>query len=313
MAADHQKGRGYAAATMSEIDKAALLTGQAVVGQFEVAGSTDVVPGVLTWTPESGASLERIDEAAGFPRTFDGPLFVVHAITRNGGKLTLLDAWLNQTTFDGRPTRVRAVTLAYGALVMPEDGWPRAIYSTAALPEWRNDSGIHYSRPAPRKRPADFRVDVREPSRDAVQVAGAELTFTGHVKASSIGYRPDFSMRTRGVMVVNARRPMTISDYRSRHGQPLLTLMSLAADRPDDLTQEVYLDRAAGSASRSGEAAERSKSQSGATATCSRQTRFVTSRRRSGLGGFCTARSGRRSTFLATTSGTAPPTRRAGS
>jgi len=229
---------------MSDKDRAALLAGEAVVGQFQVAGTDDVVPGVLRWSAEAGATLELINEASGFPRAFGGPRFQVYGVLRSGTDVTLHDCFLRRLMSFDQPTHVSAATLAFGAHVLAETTWPRAIYSTVALSEWRNDSGIHLSRPAPRKRPSDFRVEFKQPTRDLVALSGGALTFTGHVATSPVGHRPDFWMRTTAVMVVNVNRPQTISGFMSRYAQPLRTLMTLAADRPDDLIREVYVDPA---------------------------------------------------------------------
>jgi ApeA N-terminal domain 1 len=229
----HDVRRAFYAGSVSEKDRAALLAGEAVVGQFQVAGTDNVVPGVLRWSAESGATLELIDDASGFPRTFAVPRFHVYGVLRHGAEVTLHDCLLRRLAFVDQPTHVSASTLAFGAHVLPQTTWPHAIYSTAALSEWRNDSGMHFSKPAPRKRPSDFHVEFKQPARDLVTVPGGELAFTGNVATSSIGHRPDFWMRTTAVMVMDVTRPQTISALTSRYAQPLRTLMALAADQPE--------------------------------------------------------------------------------
>ncbi len=230
---------------MSEADRTALLDGERVIGRFDVAGADHGVPGVLAWQADSGATLELIDDAPGFPRAFASDTLTVHGQLRGGKSVTLLDARLTQIT-NGRPSRLHAATLALGAVTDARQPWPRAIYSTAALSEWRNDTGIQFSRPARRKRPHDFRLDYKEPTADVVVVPTAQLTFTGQMDTSMIGYRPDFWMRNRAVMIVDSVRPRAIGDLLGRHGQPLLSLMSLVADRPEEITREIYLDIPAG-------------------------------------------------------------------
>jgi ApeA N-terminal domain 1 len=148
----HDVRRASYAGSVSEKDRAALLAGEAVVGQFQVAGADDVVPGVLRWSAESGATLDLIDDASGFPRTFAVPRFHVYGVLRHGAEVTLHDCLLRRLAFVDQPTHVSASTLAFGAQVLPQTIWPRAIYSTAALSEWRNDSGMRFYKPAPRKR-----------------------------------------------------------------------------------------------------------------------------------------------------------------
>jgi len=161
---------------------------------------------------------------------------------RNGGDVTLHDCMVRRMAMFDQPTHVDSPTLAYGAHVRAGTRWPRAIYSTAALSEWRNDSGFHFPMPSPPASPADFRIAFRDPVRDVIAVPGAELSFTGDVETSAIGHRPDFWARTTAVMRVDVRRSQTAATFMTRYAQPLRTLMALAADRPDDLTREVYVD-----------------------------------------------------------------------
>jgi len=226
---------------VSKKDREALLAGAVVVGRFQVIGTDDDVPGVLRWSARDGATLELIDDASGFPRSFDAPPFGVHGLLRNGGEVTLLDCRVSKMQLFDRPTHVRGSTLAYGAQVSSETCWPRAIYGTAELSEWRNDSGIHLSS-LPSADDPTLRVEFQATTRDHVEVPGAQLTFCGDRDSSRFGHRPDFWSRTDAVMVVNPRRPQTIDKLMSSHAQPLRALMALAADRPDDLTLEVYVD-----------------------------------------------------------------------
>ncbi|HEV7773888.1 MAG TPA: hypothetical protein VGO48_11445 [Conexibacter sp.] len=229
---------------MSQRDRTALLAGEAVVGEFQVAGTDGIVPGVLYWSAEVGATLELIGEAPSFPRSFGHPPFEVHGVLRNGGDVTLLDCMLRRLTMFDRPTHVSSSALAFGAHVLPDTRWPRAVYSTAALSEWRNDSAFHFPMTDPAQDPFEFRIAFRDPVRDVVKVPGAELTFTGNLKTSTVGHRPDFWARTTAVMVVNANRSQSVSTLMTRYAQPLRALMALAADRPDDLIREVYVDLA---------------------------------------------------------------------
>ncbi|PTL54101.1 hypothetical protein [Paraconexibacter algicola] len=226
---------------MSKKDREALLAGEVVVGRFQVIGTEDVVPGVLRWSARDGATLELIDDASGFPRSFDALPFGVHGLLRNGGEVSLFDCRVSRMQLLDHPTHIRCSTLAYGAQVLPEDRWPRAIYGTAALSQWRDDSGIHLAN-LPSADDPTLRVEFQPTTRDRVDVPGAELVFCGHRDTSPYGHRSDFWSRTDAVMVVNPRRPQTIAALMSKHAQPLRALMALAADRPDDLTREIYVD-----------------------------------------------------------------------
>lgn len=207
-----------------------------------MVGSTDAVGGVLRWSATSGASLELVDAAPDFPRDFESPGFVVHGITEHGGDVTLMDCMLRQLALGDQPRRVSAATLAWGALISPRDRWPRSIFATANLSEWRNDTGFDVSRPASRRRAPGFSLRWKPPTSDAVRVAGANLTFRGRYEDSGLGGGPDLTIRTWQEMVVAPDRPLTIAKHLSTYGLPLLALTAFACDRPDAMTVERYVD-----------------------------------------------------------------------
>lgn len=146
--------------------------------------------------------------------------------------------------------RVLAPTLVLGGLVLESDLWPDAIYSTAHLSEWRADTGLTYAR---RKRPSwkriarqeslePLQIEVGWPTRDEVELAGAEVAFAGRVD-TSVGYSASWSASTWQVMEVTPSAPATMTDLFRRFAEPLLALTSFVADRPDGLTQEILVDR----------------------------------------------------------------------
>jgi hypothetical protein len=219
---------------------AALREGEPVTGWFFPAGTEAEVPGVLRWSLSDGARLDLIGPVEGWPRELAGDPFTVHGYTREGEHFTLLNAWINGMSAMREPRRVTAVTLALGGMVLPEDRWQRAIYRTGNLDEWRADTGLRARQPDRRSR-ARVRIEWEPPDRDEVRLPGAVVAFTGDQEAMA-GPMPTWSIAASQHMVVNLHKPATISEARRRYGEPLVSLTSFAADRPDALISEVVLD-----------------------------------------------------------------------
>lgn len=222
-------------------DQDLLRSGEMVAGHFWVLGDTREVPGTLRWRPDRGALIELTEAPTGWP-LFDHGDFVVHGDTRGGLALTLLDPRVKQVSLGDRVSQVNAYTLALGAHTDPRTRWPAAVFSTSALSEWRDDTGIKVSHPG---QPDDWnkvRLDWEPPARDEVPVAGASLTFAGRMSDSGWGSRPDWTVCTWQVVEVDPRVPLTMHQYQARYALPLVAFTSFASDRPDVITREIYRD-----------------------------------------------------------------------
>jgi hypothetical protein len=156
----------------------------------------------------------------------------------------LHDCLIRRIAMGDQPTHLSSPTLLFGTHASSDSRWPRAIYGTAALSEWRDDSAFFFPMKTRPRRPSEFKIEFRDPVRDVVVVPGAELTFTGDLTTSSSNGAHDFRACTTAVMKVEVKRPLRISDFTTKHVQPLRALMALAADRPDDLIRETYVDPA---------------------------------------------------------------------
>src|SRR5438045_5594178 len=143
------------------------IAGAGMTGYFWPAGTDLETTAVLRWTPSGGAVLELIGGPV-WPRELGGPPFVVHGINTDGDPVTLLDAWVKRASFT-RPVVLHSGTLALGAQIDGERRWPRVIYSTANLSEWRADTGLKFSYPNRRKRPRHIRMDWQPPTNDEVE------------------------------------------------------------------------------------------------------------------------------------------------
>jgi ApeA N-terminal domain 1 len=219
----------------------ALREGRALTGYFVPPGLEAEVPGVMSWSVEDGARVELIGDTNGWP-VMGSPHFVVHGWLREGGEVSLLHAWVKTVAMTDQVTAVRSSTLALGEHVDRDTRWPRAIYSTANLSEWRRDTGLASSQPAPRTRPGHVRFDWRPPERDEVEVPGARLTFLGRRDISEGAYSADWSISTWQDLVVNADQPLTLEEGWRRFASPLLNLRSFASDRPDGIVREILVD-----------------------------------------------------------------------
>lgn len=227
---------------MRQAVKEALRSGEAVAGHFWIPDGAHTAAGILRWSLESGATIEFIGDARDFPRDFESPGFVVYGHIDGGVDLTLLDCMMRSIALGDQPRRLSAATMALGAHTAPSQKWPRAIYSTTNLSEWRNDTGLR-ALPAARRRPRPgFTLRWQPPTVDTVRVAGADLTFRGRQTNSGFGGGPDFEARTWQEMLVVPDRPLTVSAALNTYGLPLLELTAFACDRPDAIDRETYVD-----------------------------------------------------------------------
>lgn len=205
------------------------------------------VPGLLSWS-EDGAKLELIESHAAWPRDLRARTYTVHGRIETLD-VTLLGAWTQGVSLGDVVKRVLAPTLAVGAWVQEDDRWPDAIYSTAHLSEWRSDSGLRYSRARPlwkrltrRKSLGALRIEVGRATRDEFELAGAKVAFAGRTE-TSVAHSPDWSVATSQELQVTPAQPATMAELRQRFAEPLWSLTSFVADRPDSVTREILIDR----------------------------------------------------------------------
>jgi hypothetical protein len=219
----------------------ALLAGEHVTGHFQPAGSDVATPGLLWWSADGGALVELIGGTEGWPTDRGEPHHVIYGETREGDSFTLPKGWVKSVAFGDEVTRFKSSMLVLGEHVAPERRWPRSIYSTANLSEWRADTGLDFSYPNRRKRPHHFRLDCQPPTRDEVDVSGARLSFVGDAE-TQVGYAAEWSISTRQKVIANTDEPLTIAEHDRLYGLPLRTFTAFVADRPDGLTHEVMVD-----------------------------------------------------------------------
>jgi hypothetical protein len=216
-----------------------LLAGEAVLGHFESAGSDNDLPGYLRWSAEHGAMVELLD-----PRwrlRVNTEHLTLHGLIEDSEPITLLDGLVRRTDLDHRVKRISAATLALGEHISPADTWERAIYATANLAEWSNLTGLgHSTSDGPNAAPR-FHLDWQRPPVQEVAVRGARLKFATDVDRQ-VGLMPTYSLETHRRLLVEARRPTRIEAFSRRYAMPLLALTAFAADRPETLTYEHYID-----------------------------------------------------------------------
>src|SRR5205823_1592965 len=95
-----------------------LRAGTEVLGRFWLAergpDERHIAPGVARWTADGGTFLQLIGPLQGWPEELSGPFRVVHGITTDGERLTLLDATVASLSF---PARNRIALRSYTTLV----------------------------------------------------------------------------------------------------------------------------------------------------------------------------------------------------
>jgi hypothetical protein len=225
---------------VSKKTRTALAAAEPVLAEFGTPGSDLAIPGHLRWNSGEGAVMEVLPQAGSpLPSDFDAESATVHAVTADGDLLTLLESHVRSMTPWRGSTRLSSPLLALGEHTDRDELWPRVIYTTVNLGEWRAETGFRFDRRAVDS--SEFQVTWSPPTRDGVELADADLVFCGRVD-SSHGYMPDWSLRSWQTVVANVAEPATRADLMRQHGQPLLALTTLAADRPDALISEILFD-----------------------------------------------------------------------
>lgn len=220
----------------------ALRGGEVFAGVFWPAGDSErEADGFLRWSGDGGALVELITPRPDWPGPgWDGPL-TIHGELRDLGEISLLWAWLKSWALGDQPYRYRAPTLAFGTLTTGDERWPRAIYSSGHLSEWRRDTGIVHETPRRRGGTRTHTVHIERRDPDEVTVPGARLRF-GRSADYIFSYSPRWSVTTRQDMVVDPVRPRTLSQYRRDFADPLAALTALVGDTEDGTVREVLLD-----------------------------------------------------------------------
>jgi hypothetical protein len=223
----------------------AFRAGEVAGGHFWPVGSTEQESqGFLRWSKD-GALLELIEPVANWPVPSRGESFAIHGYLRDLGEVSLLAAWPKSWELGDRVYRFSSSLLAFGPPTDLDRRWPRAIYSTANLSEWRRDSGLQFSKPNVRARPQHTRVDIQPPETAEVDLPRARLLFSGRADFW-VGDAADWSIHTWQTLTVDPKQPRTIPRFRREYGDVLTALTAFIADRNDDVTFEVYRDPATG-------------------------------------------------------------------
>lgn len=144
---------------------------------------------------------------------------------------------MNQVQLGDRISRLHSPTVAIGALTLPDERWPRVIFSTANFSEWRPETGLSHTGPA-RRKPRHQRVDFNAPETEEVAVPRASLRLEVRA-ATAWAYAPDWSIRTWLDLSVRPNRAITLDQAHRDYAQPLLAFVHFASDRPDSLTREL--------------------------------------------------------------------------
>jgi ApeA-like protein len=216
-----------------------LIDGEAVGGEFWPSHGGGPAHCTLRWTPENGCQVEVIGSAEGWEASFGGPHFTLHGMSVLGDEVSLFDAWVNQISFEREITRMRASTLAVGALTTPEERWNRAIYSTANLGEWYRENGLSHSGPS-KGRPRLHRVDFDPPAAEEIELPRATVRL-GVSAQTVVAYAPDWRIETWSEFAVFPKRRFTVNEAHHGYAQPLLAFTHFALDRPDSLSREVFV------------------------------------------------------------------------
>lgn len=185
--------------------------------------------------------LVELIEDMSWPGELGGDYFTVHGVIEDGDAITIPDAWVKTTTWGDRVKRLTGATLLLGEHVESSTRWPKAIFATANLGEWRGKTGLSGTQPNRRERPSHFRIDWQPPETEEVAVRGARLRFfTG--SEYNVGQIPTWSIETAQKVTVHRRRPCRIDVFKRDYILPLLALTAFAADRPDGVIDEIYFD-----------------------------------------------------------------------
>jgi hypothetical protein len=218
-----------------------LVSGEPVLGAFWPSSSTAETPGALRWSPSDGATLELFDAGPDDAWPAIRMPVVIHGVLRDGGCVTLLDAWVASIALGDQVRRVQSASLALGAHLDGDERWPRAILRTNGLDQWRRDDTI---RPSPEPNANnELHISVGKPSEDEVLVDGARLVFRGLIN-STLDEETGLEVRPSQELVIHLDPPLSVEEIRRRHAAPLLTLTHLALNRTDAIRDEIFLDPA---------------------------------------------------------------------
>jgi hypothetical protein len=221
--------------------KIALRGGATLDGHFWPAAGGEPTPAILRWDDEQGGRLDLIEPPWGWRAELGGPPITIHGTTAENEDVTLLDSWVNRVELGDRIARLHVPTVAIGEKTLPQRRWPRAIYSTANLSEWRAETGLKSAFPSTRRARTVVRVDARKPPIERIELPRAEIRLEVRVE-SRVGYAPSWEVDTWLDVVVEPKRAFTIDAAFHDYADPLLAFTHFASDRPDGLTREVLLD-----------------------------------------------------------------------
>lgn len=217
-----------------------LADGQPTIGRFRPAGTeSGWDPGLLRWSPSSGASIDLADATADWPTEFTDETLTVHGELRDGSEVTLLSARVQQLALGNLAQRITSSGLAIGELTDPGERWPNAAFTTQNLYPWRDQRGLKVSRPNIRARPDHLRFDWQPPSSNEVNVKGALSFGTGMIPQAG-AEMPTWSMMSIQRVGVRPSQPLTMTQMERRYAIPLLALTGFGANKPDAITYEAY-------------------------------------------------------------------------
>lgn len=210
-----------------------------VYGRFVIAGSDapDDAPGVLRWAQDGGAELTLIGPLPeGWPRHVHEHM-TVHGLTLEGDDVSLLNAYVSRVT--SQSLSFRTSTLVFDEATTPEARWNQVVYQTANLHEWLPEVGHKLSRwdEDERGRLQRLTLDWQPPPTRTIDLEGARLRLAPRMETEE-SYGPDWSLRTGLDFLVDVDEPLPLRELFERYAVPLLSLMALAADRPDDVIFE---------------------------------------------------------------------------
>ena len=220
----------------------ALEAGELLTGLFWPAGTDFETPGILSWSDENGALLRLAQLDDGWPIDFNAK-FTVHASLHEfpSDELTLQQARVTRKLSPDQPSKIASQTVVIGAHTAPDERWSIAHYRPSDLHEWYPETGMS---------PPDYSDDSRQltftwrqPDPLLVPVPGATITLQpGSVGAHSWSWGPTWQIETTMRFVVRPDAPLTLDDFWRRYRSPLLAFVAFAADRPNDMAEERFVD-----------------------------------------------------------------------
>jgi hypothetical protein len=216
-----------------------LEAGATLSGVFWPAGTDFGMPGVLSWSDETGARLQLTVLDDPWPTDFNR-LFTVHAKLHGyiGTPLTLMQSRVTRKLNLDQPAEIAAQTLALGAHTDSEERWPVANFTPYGLHEWYPETGlsIEYRDKKKLRRP---QVSWKPPKAIKIPVPGARITLQPSAE-SSCGFGPEWRIDTSLCFTVRPDEALTLDDFWREYRSPLLAFVMFASNRPDDLKSESY-------------------------------------------------------------------------